>query len=68
MLNFKPEDLNRIIQRQVYLNRIADEDYDAYANKITIVQWRQKWIWDFLGIDVRREEEHESDTMENCSD
>ena len=68
MLNLNEVDLNRIVSRQRELNDWADEAYDCYANKISMVAWRQKWIWDFLEIDVRRVEENESDTMESSAD
>ena len=57
MLKFKPGDLNRIIARQQDLFKWADDEYDAYANHIDIVAWRQKWIWDYLNIKIERDEE-----------
>lgn len=50
MLQLTPQQVNLVVLRQQELDRIADSWYDAYYNKISLVEWRQKWIWDYLGL------------------
>lgn len=45
--------IQAIVSRQNELSEVirADEDYDAYVLGITIKEWRQKWIWNYLCIE-----------------